>query len=106
MTFRFRPFQIEEKFKALKAELEVLKTDRPASGGVDAALQLVRQPASVPAILRDPTMISSALQSLTDEARCADHPKAADHLSYIDLNIVRSLRVLIVTELTKVPNLA
>ena len=78
MTFRFRPFQIEEKFKALKAELEVLKTDRPASGGVDAALQLVRQPASAPARLRDPTLISSALQSLTDEARCADHRKAAE----------------------------
>ena len=38
----------------------------------------MRQPASAPARLRDPTLISSALQSLTDEARCADHRKAAE----------------------------
>lgn len=68
-----------EQLEALRAEIEALKTNRPVSGRVDAALQLVRQLASAPARLRDPTMISSALQNLSDEARCVSDPKTAEY---------------------------
>lgn len=61
----------------MKEEVQALKGNRTATGGVDAALQFVRQLASAPPRLRDPTMISSALQTLADQARCADHPNAA-----------------------------
>ena len=65
--------------KALKAEIEVFKAVRPDPGGEPAALQLVRQLASAPAKLRDPTMILSALQNLSDVARCNNHSRSAEY---------------------------
>jgi hypothetical protein len=56
-----------------------LKAAHPTSGGVSASLQLVRQLASAPTRFKDPSMILSALQSLADEARCANDPKAAEY---------------------------
>ena len=49
------------------------------TGGVAASLQLVRQLASAPCRLRDPTLILAALQTLADEARCLNDPKAAEY---------------------------
>lgn len=74
-------FQAEDQLKALKAEIELLKMNRSDTGGrgEEAALQLVRQLASAPARLRDPTMILSALQSLSDVARCDQHPRAPEY---------------------------
>lgn len=65
--------------KALQTEIEVLKTNRADPGGEQAALHLVRQLASAPAKLRDPTMILSALQNLSDVARCNNHPRAPEY---------------------------
>jgi hypothetical protein len=62
----------------LKEEVQALRANRSPQDGVDAALQFVRQLASSPVTLRDPTMISAALQTLADQARCASHPKSAE----------------------------
>ena len=71
--------QIADQVKALQKELAELKAAQSKTGGVPASLQLVRQLASSPARLRDPSMILSALQTLADEARCANDPKAAEY---------------------------
>ncbi len=62
----------------LKEEVQTLRATRPPQDGVEAALQFVRQLASTSLTLGDPTMISSALQALANQARCASHPKSAE----------------------------
>ena len=59
-------FQIIDQLKALQAEVKALKEHNPADT-VDAALQNVRQLASAPTRLRDPSMIAAALQILADK---------------------------------------
>lgn len=74
MTYFFCNFQVEDELKALKAEVEALKSSRAASGGIDAALQLL---ASAPAHLCDPTMIRCG-EMLSDAVRCSNHPQTAE----------------------------
>ena len=59
--------------------MDALKTAQPAIvNGVESALQYARQLASTPWNLRDPAMILSALQNLSDQDRCSNHAKAAE----------------------------
>jgi hypothetical protein len=70
---------VEDQLTALKAELELLKTQCPNTGGEETALQSVRQLASAPFHLRNPNMILSAIQHLSDVARCNNHPRSAEY---------------------------
>ncbi|CAB3993774.1 Hypothetical predicted protein, partial [Paramuricea clavata] len=70
---------VEDQLTALKAELELLKTQCPNTGGEEAALQSVRQLACTPFHLCDPTMILSVIQNLSDVARCNNHPRSAEY---------------------------
>jgi hypothetical protein len=65
------------QLQQLRQEVETLKAQATAVN-VETSLAQVRQLASAPTRLRDPSAIMAALQKLADDARTVGHDKAAE----------------------------